>query len=80
MAVGTSDKTVWLISLDWEMEWISVQALPEIPSSLCFINVRSLYLHIGLENGVQIWATVDNITGAMSDQRTKFVGDQSVFF
>jgi splicing factor 3B subunit 3 len=82
LAVGTEDKTVKLLSLDPDscLERISVQALPDKPSSVCLISMvnGTLYLHIGLENGVQLRSTVDSVTGMLSDSRAKFLGVKPV--
>ena len=67
-----------------------MQALPAAPESLCIVEmgrgggggggddqgppVGGLYLNIGLQNGVLLRTALDNVTGDLSDTRTRWVG------
>jgi len=64
-----------------------MQALPASPESLCIVemgqpspdstmgadpvSVGGLFLNIGLQNGVLLRTAVDNVTGDLSDTRTR---------
>jgi len=37
-----------------------------------------LFLHVGLDNGVILRTVVDNVTGVLSDSRTRFLGTAPV--
>lgn len=37
-----------------------------------------MFLHVGLEQGVLLRTIVDNVTGVLSDSRTRFLGSSSV--
>ena len=65
-----------------------MQALPASPESLCMVemgqgapegmaadpvSVGGLFLNIGLQNGVLLRTAVDNVTGDLSDTRTRWV-------
>ena len=87
LAIGFLDKTVRIMSLDPEacMQRISMQALPAIPESVSLINFQKeesshqqLFLHVGLVNGVLLRTIVDNITGLISDSRTRFLGTTAI--
>ncbi len=89
LAVGETDKTVKILSLDPEacLSRISMQALPGALQSVCLVEMRNstyrseepqLYLHVGLGNGVLLRTAVDAITGALSDSRTRFLGTKPV--
>ena len=87
LAVGCDDATVRILSLDPEstLENKSVQALTAPPSSLNIMYMvdsssgsPTLYLHIGLYNGVYIRTVLDEITGELSDTRTRFLGARPV--
>ena len=41
-------------------------------------NESQLLLHVGLSNGVLLRSVVDNMTGALSDARTRFLGTKPV--
>jgi splicing factor 3B subunit 3 len=62
-----------------------MQALPAIPESVSLINFQKeesshqqLFLHVGLVNGVLLRTIVDNITGLISDSRTRFLGTSAI--
>ena len=83
LAVGCDDSTVRILSLDPDstLENKSVQALTSAPSALCIMSMTdstsggtTLYLHIGLYSGVYLRTVLDEITGELSDTRTRFLG------
>ncbi len=83
LAVGCDDSTVRILSLDPDstLENKSVQALTSAPSALAIMAMRdsvsggtTLYLHIGLYSGVYLRTVLDEITGELSDTRTRFLG------
>jgi splicing factor 3B subunit 3 len=85
LAVGYSDNTCRILSLDTDSHscWhkISIQALPAVPESVCFMSSTdsdAFYLHVGLVNGVLVRSLVDNITGSISDTRQEFIGARAI--
>ena len=83
LAVGCDDSTVRILSLDPDstLENKSVQALTSAPSALSIMAMpdsssggSTLYLHIGLYSGVYLRTVLDEITGELSDTRTRFLG------
>lgn len=60
-----------------------MQALPAQPESLCvvemsgggeeggLVSIGGLFLNIGLQNGVLLRTALDNVTGDLSDTRTR---------
>ena len=83
LAVGCDDSTVRILSLDPDstLENKSVQALTSAPSALSIMSMAdstsggsTLYLHIGLYSGVYLRTVLDDITGELSDTRTRFLG------
>lgn len=83
LAVGCDDSTVRILSLDPDstLENKSVQALTSAPSALSIMAMTdsvsggtTLYLHIGLYSGVYLRTVLDEITGELSDTRTRFLG------
>lgn len=94
LAVGLADSTVRVISLDPSdcLTPCSMQALPAAPESLCVVEmggteggsdgetgmVGSLYLNIGLQNGVLLRTVMDRVTGDLSDTRTRYLGSRPV--
>lgn len=77
------------MSLDPEscLQRISMQALPATPESVALLDYhdeessitqQQLFLHVGLANGVLLRTVVDNVTGVLSDSRTKFLGTSSI--
>jgi splicing factor 3B subunit 3 len=83
LAVGCDDSTVRILSLDLDsvLENKSVQALTSAPSALSIMAMTdsvsggtTLYLHIGLYSGVYLRTVLDEITGELSDTRTRFLG------
>ncbi|XP_074644658.1 splicing factor 3B subunit 3 [Tubulanus polymorphus] len=95
LAVGLSDNTVRIISLDPAdcLSPLSMQALPAPPESLCVVEMGNsdskeesgevnilggLFLNIGLQNGVLLRTVLDNVTGELSDTRTRYLGSRPV--
>eukprot|EP00053_Salpingoeca_punica_P015507 m.143210 g.143210 ORF g.143210 m.143210 type:complete len:1195 (+) comp16736_c0_seq1:55-3639(+) len=83
LAVGCMDNTVRIASLDPVdcLQPKSMQALPETPESLCIAELSAkageagtLYLNIGLSNGVLLRTLLDPISGELSDTRTRYLG------
>lgn len=48
-------------------------------SSNVMNDENELFLHIGLSNGVLLRTSVDNVTGSLSDTRTRYLGQKGVF-
>lgn len=89
LAIGSEDATIRIFSLELEntLETISISALTASPSDVKIIymadnslqpDLRSLYLHIGLSNGVYVKSRMDSVTGQLSDTRKRFLGPQLV--
>ena len=93
LAVGLADNTVRIISLDPSdcLTPLSMQALPDSPESLCIAEMGGtegrdgepgvqgqLYLNIGLQNGVLLRTVLDQVTGDLSDTRTRYIGSRPV--
>ncbi|OJD22260.1 pre-mRNA-splicing factor rse1 [Blastomyces percursus] len=83
LAVGCDDSTVRILSLDPDstLENKSVQALTSAPSALSIMAMSdstsggsTLYLHIGLYSGIYLRTVLDEVTGELSDTRTRFLG------
>ena len=76
-AVGSYDSTVRILSLSSEdcLQTVGVQALASAPNSLLLLHTKNgLYLNAGLNNGVLIRADVDDVTGTISEVRSRFLG------
>ncbi|KAI4210835.1 MAG: hypothetical protein LQ351_006330 [Letrouitia transgressa] len=87
LAVGCDDSTVRIMSVDPRaaLESKSVQALTSAPTSLAIMAMTdsisggsTLYLHIGLYSGVYLRTVLDEVTGELSDTRTRFLGPKPV--
>ncbi|KAF9116628.1 Splicing factor 3B subunit 3 [Mortierella sp. AM989] len=89
LAVGCDDNTVRILGLDPAacLEPLSMQALSAVPESLVMIDMpdqisegslTTLYLNIGLQNGVLLRTILDQTTGQLSDTRTRFLGARAV--
>jgi len=90
LAVGADDNTVQIISLDERntLERLSIQALSALPTSLCIVAMEdvttgrrmasTLYLHIGLENGLYLRTVLDTTDGSLADTRRRFLGTKAV--
>jgi len=79
---------VRVVSLDPQdcLQPLSMQALPAAPESLCVIDMpgsgeaesSTLYMNIGLENGVLLKTVIDPTSGDLSDTRTRYLGSKGV--
>jgi len=89
LAVGCDDNTVRILSLESSscLEPLSMQALSGVPESLVMIDMpdqlsegtlTTLYLNIGLQNGVLLRTVLDQTSGQLSDTRTRFLGARGV--
>ena len=83
-AVGCEDQTVRIISLDPEttLEPISMQALTAPPSAICIADMLdaginkthpTMFVNIGLQNGVLLRTVLDPVNGQLTDTRTRSV-------
>ncbi|PWN27033.1 Pre-mRNA-splicing factor RSE1 [Jaminaea rosea] len=89
LAVGCEDQTVRIVSLDPEstLSPISIQALTAPPHSICIAEMQdvtvdrnhpTLFVNIGLKNGVLLRTVLDPISGQLTDTRTRFLGAKPV--
>ncbi|PFH52598.1 hypothetical protein AMATHDRAFT_1998 [Amanita thiersii Skay4041] len=89
LAVGCEDQTVRIISLDPEstLETISLQALTAPPSAICIADMLdasinkaqpTMFVNIGLQNGVLLRTVLDPLTGQLTDTRTRFLGTRPI--
>ncbi|KAJ8076333.1 pre-mRNA-splicing factor rse1 [Marasmius tenuissimus] len=89
LAVGCEDQTVRIISLDPEstLEIISLQALTAPPSAICIASMLdasinksmpTLFVNIGLQNGVLLRTVLDPVKGQLTDTRTRFLGTRPI--
>ncbi|KAF8510565.1 CPSF A subunit region-domain-containing protein [Hysterangium stoloniferum] len=89
LAVGCEDQTVRIVSLDPEstLETISLQALTSPPSSICIADMLdasinkihpTMFVNIGLQNGVLLRTVLDPMNGQLTDTRTRFLGTRPV--
>ncbi|UZJ51035.1 hypothetical protein CBS101457_000355 [Exobasidium rhododendri] len=89
LAVGCQDQTVRIISLDPEstLASISIQALTAPPTSICIAEMQdytidrnhpTMFVNIGLSNGVLLRTTLDPVSGQLTDTRTRFLGVRPV--
>lgn len=88
-AVGCTDMTVRILSLDPDstLQPLSMQAVNAIPESLLLVDLidtiqsadsATLYLFIGLQNGLLVRTIVDTVTASLSDTRLRFLGARPV--
>ncbi|KAJ2719436.1 pre-mRNA-splicing factor rse1 [Coemansia sp. Benny D115] len=78
-AIGCADSTVRLYALHRDAEPVAMQALPDLPSSVVLTQgPLGLLLFVGLNNGLLLRASVDPVTGELSDPRTRFLGARAV--
>jgi splicing factor 3B subunit 3 len=79
----TWHQTVRIISLDPEstLETIGLQALTTPPSAICIADILdasvskaqpTMFVNIGLQNGILIRTVLDPITGQLTDTRTRY--------
>ncbi|KAK6202885.1 CPSF A subunit region-domain-containing protein [Scheffersomyces amazonensis] len=75
--IGCSDETIQVISLLSHncLEILSLQALSSNSSSLLLIESE---VHIGMENGLYVRTLIDEISGTLSNTRTKYLGSKPV--
>ncbi|KAF8580455.1 hypothetical protein K439DRAFT_1654330 [Ramaria rubella] len=89
LAVGCEDQTVRIVSLDPEstLDTISLQALTSPPSAICIADMLdasinksqpTMFVNIGLQNGVLLRTVLDPINGQLTDTRTRFLGTRPV--
>ncbi|KAK0539000.1 pre-mRNA-splicing factor rse1 [Tilletia horrida] len=89
VAVGCDDQTVRILSLDPDstLQNLSLQVLTALPSSICMAEMRdaavdrnhlTLFVNIGLVNGVLLRTVLDPISGQLTDTRTRFLGSKPV--
>ncbi|MFH4974589.1 hypothetical protein AB6A40_001298 [Gnathostoma spinigerum] len=88
LTVGLADKTVRIISLDPQdcLAPLSMQALPSEPESIIVLEMfgveaqssSTVHLNIGLQNGCLLRTTVDQVTGELTDNRSRYLGTKSV--
>ncbi|KAF9652978.1 hypothetical protein BDM02DRAFT_3160528 [Thelephora ganbajun] len=89
LAVGCEDQTVRIISLDPEttLEPISMQALTSPPSAICIADMLdaginkthpTMFVNIGLQNGVLLRTVLDPVNGQLTDTRTRFLGTRPI--
>ncbi|XP_026816717.1 splicing factor 3B subunit 3-like [Rhopalosiphum maidis] len=73
---------------------LKMQAIPAMPESLCIVemgtsdggsldepemtSLSTLYLNIGLQNGVLLRTILDGVTGEMADTRARYLGGKPV--
>ncbi|WVR03143.1 pre-mRNA-splicing factor RSE1 [Kwoniella sp. DSM 27419] len=85
LAVGCDNQTVSIISLenDSTLQTLSLQALTAPPASICLAEIfdtsidknrPTMFLNIGLANGVLLRTVVDPVDGSLSDTRLRFLG------
>lgn len=89
LAVGCADNTVRIVSLDPEstLATISMQALTAPPSSICINEMLdvtvdrehlTMFVNIGLQNGVHLRTVLDPANGQLTGTRTRFLGSRPV--
>lgn len=89
LAIGCDDQTIRIISLDPQstLETISVQAVTALPQSITISQIydssidkynKTNFVNIGLNNGVLLRTTLDQINGNLTDSRSKFLGPKGV--
>ncbi|WFD27989.1 pre-mRNA-splicing factor rse1 [Malassezia nana] len=89
VAIGCGDQTIRIVSLepDSTLSQVSLQALTAPPSSLCMCEMLdtsvdrhhlTMFVGIGLTNGVYIRTVLDPATGQLTDTRTRFLGSRPV--
>lgn len=91
LAVGLLDSTVRIISLDPAdcLSPLSMQSLPKTPESLAIVEMGgegtgtssgqgTLYLNIGLQNGALLRTVLDQVSGDLTDTRSRYLGSKPV--
>ncbi|KAJ2235397.1 pre-mRNA-splicing factor rse1 [Coemansia sp. RSA 1722] len=77
VAVGCADSTVRVFALGagGEPELAAMQAVADAPESVALVQTPlGLMLFVGLRSGLLVRARVDEVTGELSDPRTRFLG------
>jgi splicing factor 3B subunit 3 len=84
---------IFSLDLDSCLMRLSSQALPNTPKSVCLIEysdpnhnymtdevkkANNLFLHIGLSNGGLFRTSIDEVTGSLTETRTRFLGNKPV--
>lgn len=86
LAVGDWDNTVRILTTSPEdcLQQVAMQALPTQPESLEIVEMEQeagvglLFLNVGLRNGVLLRTSLDNVTGELTDTRSRFLGIRPV--
>ncbi|KAJ1814558.1 pre-mRNA-splicing factor rse1, partial [Coemansia sp. RSA 2598] len=81
VAVGCADSTVRVFALGTagEPELAAMQAVADAPASVALVQTPlGLMLFVGLRSGLLVRARVDEVTGELSDPRTRFLGARAV--
>lgn len=79
--IGCTDETIHVVSLKPQncFEIVTMQALSSNSSSIfLFLSTHSSSVHIGMDNGLYVRVTLDEITGKFSDTRIRFLGSRAV--
>lgn len=80
--VASSDETIQVISLLHHncFDVLSIQALSASCSSLMMMPMDqdTLYVHMGLSNGIYARVNIDMISGKLSDTRLRYLGTKPV--
>lgn len=93
LAVGDYENTVRILTLspDDPLMQVAMQALPTTPESLVVVEMDpsvsasapstglgTLFLNIGLKNGVLLRTVLDHVTGELTDTRSRLLGVRPV--
>lgn len=82
LVVGSSDESIQVLSLLEHncLEVLTLQALSSTCRSLLLLPVDkdTLYVHIGMENGIYVRVGMDPISGKLFDSRLKYLGIKPV--
>lgn len=82
LVVGVSDESIQVLSLQPHncLEVLTLQALSSNCRSLLLLPVDkdTLYVHIGMDNGIYVRVSIDPISGKLSDSRLKYLGTKPV--
>lgn len=79
--IGCNDETIQVISLHQHncLEILALQALSANSCSIVMLpSDSSTIVHIGMENGLYVRSVIDEISGKLSDTRTKYLGSKPV--
>lgn len=82
LIVGASDESIQVLSLLPHncLEVLTLQALSSNCRSLLLLPVDkdTLYVHIGMDNGIYVRVSIDPISGKLHDSRLKYLGTKPV--